>query len=323
MSLRDVALAGACIGGVLGSLAVGGVLLRMWMQGTKCRSTARLDGKTVVITGANTGIGKETALDLSRRGAKIVMLDVNVEKGELAADEVRKSSEGDVIFQKIDLASLKSVRECCDQLGNSLDKIDILINNAGIGAIPKRMTEDGLEKQIGTNYFGHFLLTNLLMPLIKKAAPGARIINVTSSAYKSGQIQWEDINWENTPYDSYRAYQQSKLAIVLFSKELARRVDGSGVTVYAVHPGVVNTSKEITRLMKDKYGLLYGTLYLKTAQAGAQTSIFCSVDETLGDKNGLYYEECQEKRPSPQAESLEDGKKLWDISETLTGLNKN
>ena len=165
-------LVGASIaGGILGGLAMGGALLRMWMQGAKCRSTARLDGKTVVITGANTGIGKETALDLSRRGAKIVMLCRNVEKGETAADEVRNSSKGDVVVQKMDLASLKSVRECCEQLGKSLNKIDILINNAAVGAIPKMRTEDGFEMQIGTNHFGHFLLTNLLMPLIKKAAP--------------------------------------------------------------------------------------------------------------------------------------------------------
>ena len=124
-------LVGASIaGGIIGGLAVGGALLRMWMQGAKCRSTARLDGKTVVITGANTGIGKETALDLSRRGAKIVMLCRNVEKGEKAADEIRKRSEGEVVVQKMDLASLKNVKECCDQLGSSLNKIDILINNA-------------------------------------------------------------------------------------------------------------------------------------------------------------------------------------------------
>ena len=124
-----------------------------------------------------------------------------------------------------------------------------------------------------------------------------------------------------------KAYHQSKLANVLFTKELARRVDGSGVTVYAVDPGSVNT--DITRHFKDTYGSFMAAVsslakpFFKTAQAGAQTSIFCSVDETLEDKNGLYYEECQETRPSPQAESLEDGKKLWDISETLTGLNKN
>jgi len=297
----------------------------MWMQGAKCRSTARLDGKTVVITGANTGIGKETALDLSRRGAKIVMLCRNVEKGETAAKEVRKNSEGDVVVQKMDLASLKSVRECCEQLGKSLNKIDILINNAGVMACPEMKTKDGFEMQIGTNHFGHFLLTNLLMPLIKEAAPGARIINVSSSTHEFGKIQWEDINWDKTPYSPFKAYSQSKLANVLFTKELARREDGSGVTVYALHPGAINT--ELFRHMQDiAYGSLIAAVikpFTKTAESGAQTSIFCSVDETLEDKNGLYYAECQETRPAPQAESLEDGKKLWDISETLTGLSNH
>ena len=182
--------------------------------------------------------------------------------------------------------------------------------------------------QIGTNHFGHFLLTNLLMPLIKRAAPGARIINVSSGAHKAGQILWEDINWEKTSYDAFKTYAQSKLANILFTKELARKGDGSGVTMYAVHPGAVATSG-VSQHLKEAYGscvVFMATLFkplLKTPTAGAQTSIYCSVDETLGDKNGLYYAECRETRPAPQAESLEDGKKLWDISETLTGLNNH
>ena len=167
------------------------------------------------------------------------MLCRNVEKGETAADEVRGISEGDVVVHKMDLASLKSVRECCEHLGNSLKKIDILINNAGVMYCPEMKTEDGFEMTIGTNHFGHFLLTNLLMPLIKEAAPGARIINVSSKAHETGEIQWEDINWDKTPYSPFKAYHQSKLANVLFTKELARRVDGSGVAVYALHPGAI------------------------------------------------------------------------------------
>ena len=207
------------------------------------------------------------------------MLCKNVEKAETVAEEVRKSGEGGgVVVQKMDLASLKSVKEGCDQLGSSLDKIDVLINNAGVllfGKTPEMRTEDGFEMQIGTNHFGHFLLTNLLMPLIQKAAPGARIVNVSSSSHEYGQIQWEDMNWERTPYDAGKAYNQSKLANVLFTKELARRVDGSGVNVYAVDPGSVNT--DITRHFKDIHGSFKAAVlslvkpFFKTAQAGAQT----------------------------------------------------
>ena len=145
-------IAGASIArGILGGLVAGGVLLKKWMQGAKCQSTARLDGKTVVITGANTGIGKETALDLSRRGAKIVMLCRNVEKGETAADYVRKCSDGDVVVQKMDLASLESVRECCEQL--SLNKIDILINNAGHPVNRSRICFIHVVLKLGAIYY--------------------------------------------------------------------------------------------------------------------------------------------------------------------------
>jgi len=328
MGLSGGELAGAVIGGIIGGLLLIGLLLfllRMWLQGGKCRSSARLDGKTVVITGANTGIGKETALDLSRRGAKIVMLCRNVEKAEVAATEIRKATEGEVVVHKMDLSSLASVREAAEQLGNSLEKIDILINNAGIMACPEMRTTEGFELQFGTNHLGHFLLTNLLMPLIKKAAPGARIVNVSSLAHEKGAMQWDDLNWEKTSYDSIAAYCQSKLANVLFTKELARKGDGSGVTVYALHPGVINT--ELGRHIKDTYGTLaefafkMAGPFIKTAVNGAQTSIYCAVDEGLADKSGKYYSDCKEKAVARQGDSMEDAKRLWDISEELTGLN--
>merc|ERR1712013_904816 len=213
MGLQGGALAAAVIFGILGCALVVALLLflfRLWMQGPKVSSTARLDGKTVVIAGANTGIGKVTATELSKRGAKVVMLCRNMEKGE-------------EVVHKLDLSSLASVRECAEQLGNSLEKIDILINNAGIMACPEMRTQEGFEMQIGTNHFGHFLLTNLVMPLLKKAAPTARIVNVSSLAHTRGQIQWDDINFEKTPYDAIKAYGQSKLANILFTKELARK----------------------------------------------------------------------------------------------------
>ena len=227
---------------------------RLWMQGPKCRSKSRLDGKVVVITGANTGIGKVTALELSKKGAKVILLCRSTERGEAAAEEIRKATEGEVIVHKMDLASLKSVRACAEQLNNSLDKIDILLNNAGVATCPLQRTEEGLEMQIGTNHFGHFLLTNLLMPLLKKATPGARIVNVSSLGHTMGQIYWDDINFEKTPYDPLNAYTQSKLANVLFTKELARRGEGSGVSAYSLHPGVVHT--ELGRHIKETYGTL-------------------------------------------------------------------
>jgi len=294
------------------------------MQGAKVTSKASLKGKTVVITGANTGIGKETALDLSRRGGKVVMLVRNVEKGNEAAHMIMKETEGDVVVHRLDLADMDSVRDCAEQLGNSLEKIDILINNAGVMTCPEMKTKQGFEMQFGTNHLGHFLLTNLLLPLIKKAAPGARIINVSSMAHKAGQMQWEDLNFEKTPYSPIKAYTQSKLANILFTKELARKGEGSGVTSYALHPGVVNT--EMTRHIKDTYGScvaclvpLHG-LFIRTPESGAQTTIYCAVEESISEHSGRYYSDCREVSPAGQAEKIEDAKRLWDISEELTGL---
>lgn len=328
MGLQGGALAAAVIFGIIGCLLVIGLLLfllRLWMQGPRVRSTARLDGKTVVITGANTGIGKVTALDLSKRGAKVVMLCRNVEKAEEAAEEIRKSTEGEVVVHKLDLASLASVRECAEQLGNSLEKIDILINNAGIMACPEMRTTEGFEMQIGTNHFGHFLLTNLLMPQLKKAAPTARIVNVSSLAHTRGQMQWDDINWKETPYNAIQAYGQSKLANILFTKELARKGEGSGVNAYALHPGVINT--ELGRHLQDTFGPLVmlwkvAMPFIKTPESGANTTIYCAVDESIADHNGRYYSDCKEKQTAPQAENIEDAKKLWEVSEQLVNLNQ-
>jgi len=329
MGLEGGALAGAWIGGILG--AVLGVLIililvRWWMQGAKCTSKARLEGKTVVITGANTGIGKHTALDLSRRGAKVVILCRNVERGEAAAEEIRKETEGEVVVHRCDLASLKSVRECAEQLGNSLEKVDILINNAGVMTCPESRTEEGFEMQFGTNHLGHFLLTNLMLPLIKRAAPGARIVNVSSLAHEQGSMQWDDLNWEKNPYSAINAYSQSKLANILFTKELARRGEGSGVTVYSLHPGVINT--DLGRHIKDTFGPLGQCMFslmkpfIKTVASGAQTTLYCAVDESIAEHSGRYYSDCRETRPKPQAENMEDAKRLWEVSEQLTGLTQ-
>ena len=255
---------------------------RLWMQGPKCRSNARLDGKVVVITGANTGIGKVTALELSKRGAKVVMLCRSLERGQAAADQIRKVTQGEVILYQMDLSSQRSIRECAQQLSTTLEKIDILVNNAGVANCPLQRTEDGLEMQMGTNHFGHFLLTHLLMPLLRKAAPGARIVNVSSLGHIVGQIYWDDINFETRPYSPLNAYTQSKLANILFTKELARRMEGSGVTAYALHPGVINT--EVGRHIKDSYGALAALLYKPFNALGICCNVsfvFVQVDYTI------------------------------------------
>ena len=217
-------------------------LIRKFMAGAACKSKARLNGKTVIITGANTGIGLETAVDLAKRNARVILACRSVERGETAAVEVRKRSGNDnAVFVQLDLASLDSVREFAAKILEEEPRIDILINNAGVMAIPNRsLTQDGFEMQFGTNHLGHFLLTNLLLDRIKEA-PSARIVNVSSSGHQRARINFNDLNLERS-YGAFEAYAQSKLANILFTRKLTKELQGTGVTVNAVHPGLIYTN---------------------------------------------------------------------------------
>lgn len=291
---------------------------------------ARLDGKTAIVTGSNTGIGKCTVLDFVKRGARVIMACRSVEKAEAAAKEIHEATKdvpgaGTVHVVKLDLGSLTSVRQCAKELLQNENRINLLVNNAGIMACPQTKTEDGFETQFGVNHLGHFLFTCLLLPRIIRSAP-ARIVTVSSKLHENGNINFDDVNLENS-YGPARAYSQSKLANVLFSSELARRLQGTGVTTYSLHPGVVRT--DIGRNLNAAYfrgaqSILHGmaALFFKTAEEGAQTTIYCSVDEKLADKTGLYYSDCKEKTPSRKARDAEAAKKLWGLSAKLVGLGE-
>jgi len=293
----------------------------VWAQGAVCESSVTLQGKVVVITGANTGIGKETARDLARRGAEVHMLVRNKERGEAAKKDIETDVGGEVFVHYLDLASLESVRDCSKLLKKKLDRIDILINNAGVMATPEWRTKEGFELQFGTNHLGHFLLTTELLPLLRKAG-NARVVVVSSSGHAMGTMEFDDLNWRSRPYDSLAAYGQSKLANILFAKELARResILGSGVTTYSVHPGIVKT--ELFRHAIETFGPLanLGKVFIplyKTAKSGAQTSICCAVDTELEGQTGKYYKDCQEAVNSPEADNMEDARRLWEISQLM------
>ncbi|XP_022283202.1 retinol dehydrogenase 13 isoform X2 [Canis lupus baileyi] len=226
---------------VLGTAVGGAVLLRDYIAGGACPSKATIPGKTVIVTGANTGIGKQTALELARRGGNIILACRDMEKCEAAAKEIRgETLNHRVSAWHLDLASLKSIREFAAKIIEEEEQVHILVNNAAVMRCPHWTTKDGFEMQFGVNHLGHFLLTNLLLDKLKASAP-SRIINLSSLAHVAGHIDFDDLNWEKRKYDTKAAYCQSKLAVILFTKELSRRLQGTGVTVNALHPGVART----------------------------------------------------------------------------------
>ncbi|XP_060076473.1 retinol dehydrogenase 12-like [Ylistrum balloti] len=307
------------ISSVVGSV-LGFVILRRHLAGGVCVSKKRLDGKTVIITGCNTGIGLETAKELSARGARVIMACRDLDRATKACDIVKKfSGNTDISVQRLDLASLDSVRKFAERMNEKEERIDILINNAGVMMCPKWNSEDGYEMQFAVNHLGHFLLTNLLLDRIKKSSP-SRIVNVSSTAHYRGKINFDDINSEKD-YSPMAAYAQSKLANVLFTKELSERLQGTGVTTNTLHPGVINT--ELVRHIENRISpmlfLLFRPLsiFLKTPVQGAQTTLHCALDERLDDISGKYFSDCEEKQPSQEALNMEDAKRLWQVSEEM------
>ncbi|KAK9516703.1 hypothetical protein VZT92_024621 [Zoarces viviparus] len=297
--------------------------VQRWMAGGVCRSKASLEGKTVLITGGNTGIGKETAVDLAKRGARVILACRDMDRANRAAEEVKKRSGNDnVIVKKLDLASLQSVRQLAKDVLASEGRLDVLINNAGVMSCPKWQTEDGFEMQFGVNHLGHFLLTNCLLDLLKKSA-SSRIVTVSSLAHQRGQIYFDDIHQEKD-YRPWKSYAQSKLANVLFTRELAKKLQGTGVTTYSLHPGVIRT--ELGRHFWPTMPLWKRVVYtplmflIKSPTEGAQTTIYCAVEESLQNESGLYYSDCAPKSAAPQGLDDEAAKKLWDLSASMVGL---
>ncbi|XP_029450218.1 retinol dehydrogenase 13 isoform X3 [Rhinatrema bivittatum] len=226
---------------VVGSVVGGAVLIKDYISGGNCPSKAVITGKTVIVTGANTGIGKETALELARRGGRIIMACRDMDKCEAAAKEIRGKTLSHTVFARhLDLASMKCIKKFAKKVNEEEERIDILINNAAVMRCPHWKTEDEFEMQFGVNHLGHFLLTNLLLDKMKSTG-NARIINVSSLAHVIGQIDFDDINWEKKKYNTKEAYCQSKLANILFTQELARQLQGTGVTANSLHPGVAAT----------------------------------------------------------------------------------
>lgn len=270
-----------------------------------------MNGKTVVLTGANTGIGKQTTLELAKQGARVVMACRDVARGESARAEILEATDGrgELEVRELDLASLESVRSFAAKANADLARIDVLINNAGIFPQKGWKTVDGFEAQFGVNYLGPFLLTNLLLDKLKASAP-SRIVHLTSMLHTKGSLDFESFRGDK-PYKASVAYNQSKLANLVFSNELARRLEGTGVTSNAVHPGAIST--EITRDLPWIARKLVGFIF-KGVEFGAKGPVLVATDPALVDASGRYWKETTEKTPSEEARDPAVGRRLWDES---------
>lgn len=279
-----------------------------------------MTGKTCLITGGNSGIGKATAIGLAKLGATVVIVSRDKDKGEAAIFEIRSVSRNkDIDSMVCDLSSLDSVRELAHDFMARYKQLHVLVNNAGV-FLPKRVsTADGLEATFVTNHLGHFLLTNLLLGELKESSP-SRIINITSSAHYGTEIDFEDLQGEKK-YSGYHAYSQSKLANVLFTYLLAKKLEGTGVTVNSLHPGVVRTG-----FGKDQGGLMsigvrIGSPFMMSAESAARAVIYLATSPEVEGVSGKFFSKGHEKRSSTQSYDVASAERLWNVSAELTKLD--
>jgi len=290
-----------------------------------------LSGKLALVTGGSSGIGAETARALASKGARVVITARNVAKGEEVAQSIRETTGNEAVeVMELELGSFASIRAFAEKFLAKHDALDILVNNAGVMASPFAKTEEGFELQFGTNHLGHFLMTGLITPALVKAAP-SRIVALSSRGHQASAVVFEDINFEQRPYNKWASYGQSKTANILHAVELERRFGPRGVHAYAVHPGAIQT--ELSRHMDQsdwemmRSRAASGEMKLKTIPAGAATSVYAATAPELEGRGGFYLYDCQIAEVNDDA-SIRDAvrsyavdpsaaKRLWSVSEEM------
>lgn len=279
-----------------------------------------MQGQTVLVTGATSGIGRVTARELAKRGARVVITTRDEAKGRATLEEIRKAAPGaqlDVL--RGDLSIMREVRRLAAEFKQRYDRLDVLVNNAGAIYMKRETTAEGLERTFATNHLAYFVLTMELLDLLKKSAP-ARIVNVASNAHTRGRMYWDDLQLERR-YGGWKAYQQSKLANLLFTRELALRLEGSRVTVNSLHPGVVGTGFGLNS--KGPFKLLWKTAnhFFLTPEQGAETTIYLASSPEVQGRTGGYYKNCKEAKASRLGRDDEAARRLWQETERiLSGL---
>ena len=288
-----------------------------------------LTGKVVVITGGNSGIGREAAVDLARMGATVVITARDPRRGaDAAADIGRRAGTAPVAVVDLDLASLESVRRAADVLLHAHDRLDVLVNNAGAILSERTLTADGFEATFGANHLGHHLLTHLLVPRLEASAP-ARVVTVASLAHR---MAWRGLSWDDLDrtggYRPMEVYAESKLANVLFTRELAERLAGTGVTANCCHPGPVRTgfgSSEDTRGL-ERIGMLVGRPFMVSAARGAEPIVYLAASPDVAGVTGAYFSGgwlpgVHQRTPSSAARDADAARRLWALSDELTGIS--
>jgi retinol dehydrogenase-12 len=275
-------------------------------------------GRICVVTGASSGIGKAASIALARLGASVVLVCRDQGRGEAARAEIAAAgSRGQPSLELADLSCLNQVRALAVRLAR-LPRIDVLVNNAGLIGARRRTSADGFEYTLAVNHLAPFLLTNLLTPTLRASAP-ARVVTVSSVAHRAGLLNLDDLQLERH-YLPMLAYANSKLANILFTRELARQLDGTGVTANCLHPGTVASRFGDTGAAWLRLGLAIGRAFLRSTESGARTVVYLAASPHVAGQTGGYYVNARRRNPSRAARNDILARQLWDISACLTGL---
>jgi NAD(P)-dependent dehydrogenase (short-subunit alcohol dehydrogenase family) len=277
-----------------------------------------MGGKVALVTGGTSGIGKATAMALAAMGADVVVVGRDRERGERAAAEIRAQTGGKVDLALADLSSQAEVRALAEEFKRRYDGLDVLVNNAGLVQSTRTETVDGLETTFATNHLAPFLLTDLLLDLLKRSAP-SRVVTVSSEAERWGNIDFDDLQ-SKKKYRGFPVYGMTKLANIMFTYELAERLEGTGVTATCMHPGAVNT-----RFGTNNTGpmtILFRAFkpFMRTPEQGADTVIWLASSPDVEGLSGRYYSDRKPLEPKKIANDSEARRRLWEESERLTGL---
>lgn len=279
-----------------------------------------MQGKICLITGGTNGIGKATAQALARMGAMVVIVGRDAQKTSRVVEEIRAASGNKNVDSLLaDLSSQEEVRRLADEFQRKYPQLHVLLNNAGGTFLKRQLSVDGIEMTFALNHLAYFLLTNLLLDRMKASAP-ARIINVSSDAHSGGKIEFDNLQGERS-YSSFGPYGNSKLANILFTTELSRRLEGTGVTVNALHPGLVNTGFGRNNpgiLMKIMGAII--PLIARSPEKGAETSVFLTSSPEVQNISGKYFVDCKVTQPAPQAADRTVAEKLWGVSAEMVHL---